>query len=77
MVRPQRLFIDRQRALVERLGLAGSALSAIQVREVVDARRHVRVVWPQRLFKDRQRALEQRFGIAVAALSAVQRGEVV
>jgi hypothetical protein len=37
MVGAERLLVDRQRALVERLGIAMAALRAIELSEVVEA----------------------------------------
>jgi len=47
-------------ASVERLGLGGMALGAIERRQVVQRRADLRVVGAQRLFGDRQRALQER-----------------
>ena len=44
MLRPQRLLLDRQRPLVERLGLLVPALGLIEHGEAVETLGHVRMV---------------------------------
>ena len=44
MVGAKCLFADRERALVERLGVGVAALLVIEQRQVVEARRHIRTV---------------------------------
>ena len=73
MVGAQRLLPDRQRALVERLGLGVAALRVVEYGQVVEARGDVGVVGSQRLLPDRQRALVERLGLGVAALVLVKR----
>ena len=68
MVRAERLLADRQRALVERLGLGVAALVVVQRRQVVQRCGVVGMVRAQRLLADRQRALVERLGLGVAAL---------
>ena len=70
VVGAERLLVDRQRALVQRLGLGIAALGAIQLGEVVEVGADIRVVGAERLLVDRQRALVQRLGLGIAALGA-------
>ena len=65
---PKRLFPDRQRPLVKRLGLRVLALVSVKLRQVVEARGHVGVLRAQRLFPDRQRPLVKGLGLRVLAL---------
>ena len=65
MVRAERLLADRQRALVERLGLGVLALAWYSDGQVVEGRGHVGMVRAERLLADRQRALVERLGLGV------------
>jgi hypothetical protein len=53
MLRAQRLFPDRQRTPVKRLGLRVLALGTIKHRQVVEAGGYVEVLPAPRLFPDR------------------------
>jgi len=77
MVRAKGLLRDRQRALVERLGLRVLALGAVEQCEVVQARGDIGMVRAKGLLRDRQRALVERLGLRVLALGVVERCEVV
>ena len=77
MLRAQRFFNDRDRALVERLGVAVAALVTIKPREVAQRLANVRMVGTQRFFEDRDRTLGERFGAALAALVPIQPCEVI
>ena len=68
MIRAEGLLPDRQRALVERLGLRVLALVVVQLREVVQARGHIGMIRAEGLLPDRQRALVERLGLRVLAL---------
>ena len=57
MVGAERLLVDRERALVQRLGLGIAALVVVQLGEVVEVDADIRVVGAERLLVDRQRAL--------------------
>ena len=70
----ERLLPDRQRALVERLGVGVLALVLVHDGQVVEGRGHVGVVCAERLLLDRQRALVERLGVGVLALLARTRG---
>ena len=70
--RSQGLLHDRQRALVERLGLGVAALGFVERGQVVEARGHVGVRRSEGLLHDRQRALMKRLGLGVAALGFVE-----
>ena len=50
VLRSECLLYDPERPLVERLGLGVLALSAVQLRQVVEVRRKSGVLWPQGLF---------------------------
>ena len=77
MVGAEGLFPDRQRALVERLGLRVLALVAIQRGQIAQARGHTGMVGAEGLFFDRQRALVERLGLGVLALGDIELGQVV
>ena len=69
MVGTERLLADRQRSLVERLGLGVAALVSVQLSQVVQRLRDIGMVGTERLLADRQRALVERLGLGVAALA--------
>ena len=77
MVGTERLLADRQRALVERLGLGVAALVLVQLRQIVQAVATSGMVGTERLLVDRQRALVERLGLGVAALVAVEHSQIV
>ncbi len=68
MIGPERLLVDRQRPLVERLGLGVAALVIIELSQIVQRQRNNGMIGPERLFFDRQRPLAERLGLGVAAL---------
>ena len=68
MIGPERLFVDRQRPLVERLGLGVAALVVIEQSQIVQRHRDIGMIGPERLLLDRQRPLVERLGLGVAAL---------
>ena len=67
MLRPQGLLPDRQRPLVERLGLGVLALGAVELCQVVERGRQARVFGPKR-FRGLQRGLGLRHCLGVIAL---------
>ena len=69
MVRAQRLLVDAQRPLIERLGLGVAALGSVQFGQVVERRGDQRVVGPQRLLADRQHTLGERDRFGVLAFT--------
>jgi hypothetical protein len=71
-VGPQRLFLNRQGALVERLGLGVLPLGRIEARQAVEALRHGGMGGPQHLFPNRQGALVERFGLGIFPLGPIQ-----
>ncbi len=77
MLRPKRLLVDRQRPLVERLGLGVLALDAVKLRQVIEARGYQGVLRPKRLLQDRERAFVEWLGLAVAALGVIDQRQVV
>jgi hypothetical protein len=64
------LLADRQRALVERLGLDVPALLCVERGQVVEAVGDVGMVWAECLLLDRQGTLEQRLGSTDTITSA-------
>ena len=77
MVFAERLLADRQRALVERLGVGVLALLLVHDGQVVEGRGHIGVVCAERLLVDRQRALVEPLGVGVFTLLRVHDGQVV
>jgi hypothetical protein len=73
MIRPERLFVDRQRPLVGRLGLSVAALGVIEPSQIVQRQRDKSMIRAERLFPDRQRPLGERLSVGVAALIVVER----
>jgi hypothetical protein len=63
MLGAKRLFVDRQRPLVERLGLGVAALGVVQQREVVEDGAHDLVVGPNFY----STSASNRFAISVAS----------
>ena len=57
MLRPQRLLLDRQRPLVERLSLPVPALGLIEHGEAVETLGHVRMVRAECVFQDMENLL--------------------
>ena len=76
MVRAESLLPDRQRALVERLGLRVLALGDIQQREVVQALGHRGMIGAHRLLGDLQRLLRHHDGAIIVSLP-IQRLDLV
>ena len=77
MVFAERLLLDRQRALVEALGVGVLALRQVHAGQGVEVLSHVGVVFAERLLADRQRALGEPFGVGVFGLMRVHEGQVV
>ena len=77
MVGTERLFSDRQRALVKRLGVVIATLCVIKPRQIVQRYRDIGMIGTERLFSDRQRALIQRLGFGIAALIDVKLRQIV
>jgi hypothetical protein len=71
VVGAERLLVDSERALVERL-----ALCAIEQGEVVEGCPDGGVLGAERLLKNGQRAFVERLGLGVAALGAIELGDV-
>ena len=68
---------DRQRSLVELLGLCVLGLAVVEACEVVEARRRIGVVGAEGLFLDRQSSLVERLRLGVLGLLGVEECEVV
>src|SRR5712691_3589859 len=77
MLRAEGLLRDRQRPLVERLGLCVLALGAVEPCEVVQALGHIGMLRAKGFFPDRQRTFVERLGLRVLALGIVEHREVV
>ena len=65
---------DRQRPLVEWLGIGVPTLGFIQVGQIVQRRRDGGVIGAERFLEDRQRLLVEWLGIGVPTLGAVEAG---
>ena len=74
---PSAFSRDRQRPLIQRLGLGVVAGGVVEEGEVVERSGGIGVLGAQRLLADRQRPLKQRLGLGVRPGGAVERGEVV
>ena len=72
MIGTERFFADRQRALVERLGVGIAALVVVKHRQIVQRLRDIGMIGTKRLFSDRQRALVERLGVGIATLLLVK-----
>ena len=70
MLGAERLLPDRERALIERLGLGVAALGIVEHGQVVEARRHLGMLGAERLLPNGERALIERLGLGVAALGS-------
>ena len=77
MVRTEGFFEDRERALVEPLGLAVAALVPVENRQIVEACGGIGVVRTECFFFDRERTLEERLGFGVAALVPIELRQIV
>jgi hypothetical protein len=73
MVRSERLLVDREGALEERLGVGIAALIGVQHGEVVEVGGDVGMVRSERLLVDRDGAFEERLGVGIAALTRYSR----
>ena len=77
MIGTEGLLTDRQRPLEQRLRLGVIALSTVQLRQIVQAGRHVGMIGTEGLLIDRQRPLVQRLCLGVIALRVVQPRQIV
>ena len=77
MIRPQGFLADRQRTLVERLGLAVEPLAVVQRCQIIEAGGGTGVIRPQGFLADRQGTLVERLGLAVEPLAVVQQCQIV
>src|SRR5262249_50446110 len=77
ILRATYFFVDRPRALKERLRRGKLALSLQQEGETVEAIRRLVVLKSEHFFTDLQRALVERLGLGEVALSLQQVGEIV
>ena len=66
MILPVALFVDRERAAHQRLGLGEAVRGLKQGREIVEADRRVRMIRAVALFVDRERAAKERLGLGEA-----------
>ena len=69
MLGAQRLLADRERPLVERLGLGVGTGGVVEIGEVVERGGGVGVLGAQRLLRDRERACGKWYGSVVLALT--------
>jgi hypothetical protein len=63
MAATERFFADRQRSLLERLGVGVAALVVVEQSQVVERCRDVGMVGTMRFLEDRQRSLVERLGL--------------
>ena len=77
VLRPNGLFLDRQRPLEKGLGLRVLALVTVEQRQAVEAICHVEVLRAQGLFPDRQRPLVKGLGLRVLTWVGVEPRQVV
>ena len=76
MIAPGRCLASSQGALVQRLGLGVSALSALDQGEIVERGRHVGMGHAQRRLLNSQRTHGDRLGVGISGLGLVDDGEV-
>ena len=65
MIGTKRFLADRQRALVQWLGVSVAVQLVVEHSQVVQRNRNVRMIGTKRLLLDRQRALIQRLGVRI------------
>ena len=68
---------DRQRAIVERLGLIEPTLVGVQDPQIVEGLRHLRVLPAERFHADLQRAPMQLLGLRITPEQSIQLGQIV
>ena len=68
MIGTERLFPDRQRALVERLGIGIATLGVVKPRQIVQRHGDIGMIGTKRLFLIASAALVERLGIGIATL---------
>ena len=74
MIGAERFLSDRQRALVERLGVGVATLASVKPRQIVQRRGDYGIFGTESFLSDRQRSLVERLGIGVATLFFVAFG---
>jgi hypothetical protein len=77
MLGTARFLIDRQRSLIQRLGVRVATLLLVQRREIVQRFRKIGMLGTERFLPDGQCSLEKRLGVRIATLLEVQRREIV
>ena len=77
MVGRKCLLVDRDRTLIERLGLGIAALGIVELGKIVEGAGDIGVVGRKRLLGDRQRTLIERLGFAIAALGVIELRKAV
>ena len=77
MIGADRALADRQRALIDRLGIGKTVLTLIEIAEIIQRARDIDMIAAQHLFADRQRLLDRRLGVGIAALDLVNLAEIV
>ena len=68
MIGTERFLPDRQRPLVERLGVGIATLGLVKLRQIVQRRSDIGMIGTERFLADRQRSLVERLGVGVATL---------
>ena len=68
MIGTERFLSDRQRSLVERLGVGVATLVIVKHRQIVQRRSDIGMIGTERFLSDRQRPLEERLGVGIATL---------
>ena len=76
MIRAVALFVDRERAAHQRLGLGEAVRVLKQPREIVEADRHIGMIWAIALLVDHERAAHQRLGLGEAVCVLKQLREI-
>jgi hypothetical protein len=73
----EHLFFDRQRSLVERLGIDVATLGIVETGQVIERCCNIRMAGTERLLPNRQRSLVEPLGVRVAALLVVEQSQIV
>jgi hypothetical protein len=73
MIRTERLFSKRQRALKERLSVDKAALVGISDRQIAKRKGDVRMIRTERFFHHRKCAFVDRLGIGIATLQEIKQ----
>ena len=77
MVGAECLLADRQRSLVERVGVGVAALVLVEQSQIVQRLRDIGMARTERLLADSQRSLEERLGVGIVALFPIELSQIV